>query len=65
MALSKYKVLVEYRQIFRVYETVLADSEDAAEDHAIKQFATSRKQVAKYEKPTDETVVVMGITLQE
>jgi hypothetical protein len=65
LALSKYKVLVEYRQVFRAYETVLASSEELAEDHAIKQFATSRKQVAKNEKPIDETVVVMGVTLQE
>lgn len=65
MALSKYKVLVEYRQVFRAYETVLASSEELAEDHAIKQFATSRKQVSKNENPIDETVVVIGVTLQE
>lgn len=65
MALSKYKVLVEYRQVFRVYETVLASSDESAEDHAIKQFATSRKQVSKNENPIDETVVVIGVTLQE
>jgi len=63
--LSKYKVLVEYRQVFRVYETVLASSDESAEDHAIKQFATSRKQVSKNENPIDETVVVIGVTLQE
>ena len=65
MALSKYKVLVEYRQVFRVYETVLANSDESAEDHAIKQFATSRKQVVKNEKPIDEKVIVIGVTLQE
>jgi hypothetical protein len=65
LALNKYKVLVEYTQTYRVYETVLATNEDMAEHHAIQQFATSKQQVSQYEKPTTDSVSVVGITLQE
>jgi hypothetical protein len=65
LALNKYKILVEYVQTYRVYETILATNESMAEHNAIQQFATSKEQVSKHEKPITESVSIVGVTLQE